>query len=625
MDCMSNDAIREVTVKKSARVGYTKMLLAAIGYFAEHKRRNQAVWQPTDEDAEDFVKTDVDTMLRDVDVMQRVMPSQRQRDSANTLRFKRFRGSVLHIRGGKSAKNYRRLTVDIAYLDELDGFDSDIQKEGSPVKLSLKRLEGATFPKHIRGSTPRTKHDSLIEACERDAERRFLFHTPCPECGEEHVVKWGGKDKPFGMKWSWGEPDRVRQLCPHCGTLYTQQDYLRVWHMGRWIDSDGIWIDPEGHFRTAEGARIAAPHSVAFHVWTAQSKQATWSQLATDFEEAVDKAKAGDKNDLKTFINTTLGETYEEEVQQADFNVLKQRAEDYPLGICPRGVLLLTAGVDVQDRRFEISVWGWGRGEESWLVDHQVLEANPADQADWDRLDAYLKTRFPHASGQTLPIEAVGVDTGGHFTHEVYNFCRVRSVRRILAVKGADKPGQPVKGRASLQDVNYRGAILKAGVRLYFVGTDTAKDTIFGRFDILRHGPACIHLCKHLPDEWFEQLTAEARVPQKVAGGREVFRWVKRRPRNEALDCYVYALFAAHVMDLPRYTDAMWARIEERVNPMQGALLRQAIEPVETPAQAASEAHETPENRPVAALIAAKPARMKAKPQQNFVTGWRRG
>ena len=65
MACISNNDIREVDFMKSARVGYTKMLLAAIAYFIEHKRRNQALWQPTDGDSDEFVKTELETMLRD--------------------------------------------------------------------------------------------------------------------------------------------------------------------------------------------------------------------------------------------------------------------------------------------------------------------------------------------------------------------------------------------------------------------------------------------------------------------------------------------------------------------------------------------------------------------------------
>ena len=97
MACISNDDIEEVTFIKSARVGYTKMILAAMGYFADHKRRNQVVWQPTDDDAEDFVKSELDPMLRDVPVMRKVFPAYLARHKDNTLSNKKFVGSILRV------------------------------------------------------------------------------------------------------------------------------------------------------------------------------------------------------------------------------------------------------------------------------------------------------------------------------------------------------------------------------------------------------------------------------------------------------------------------------------------------------------------------------------------------
>lgn len=191
MACISNDDIEEVTFIKSARVGYTKMILAAMGYFADHKRRNQVVWQPTDDDAEDFVKSELDPMLRDVPVMRKVFPAYLARHKDNTLSNKKFVGSILRVRGGKAAKNYRRFSADVGYMDELDAFDGDVEKEGAPPILAAKRLEGATFPKFICGSTPKLKGFSLIEERFDQAEERFTFQIPCPHCGERHALTWG--------------------------------------------------------------------------------------------------------------------------------------------------------------------------------------------------------------------------------------------------------------------------------------------------------------------------------------------------------------------------------------------------------------------------------------------------
>lgn len=588
MDCMSNDEITEVTVMKSARVGYTKMMLAAIGYFAEHKQRNQAIWQPTDDDSDDFVKTEVDPMLRDVRVMQRVFPEYLSRHRNNTLRQKTFLGSILHLRGGKAAKNYRRISVDVAHLDEVDGFDSDIEKEGSPVNLSRKRTEGATFPKQILGSTPKLKHFSLIESREQEAEKHYKFKIPCPMCEAVQELRWGGKKFAYGFKWIDNNPETVAHVCEECGGAYTQAQYIGVSKQGKWIDQDGGSIGNDGKFYNAQGEEITPPRSVGFHIWTAYSPMTSWGQIVREFLSAKTKAKTGDKSELKTFVNTTLGETWEEEIEQTDSNALMNRAEPYPLRVMPYGCLVLTAGVDVQDNRFEITVWGFGRGEEMWLIDFVVLQANPADERDWEKLDTYLDTKFKHESGQMVGIEATGIDTGGHFTHQVYDFCRKRTKKRIYAIKGDSKQGSPVKGKASMQDVNWRGQIIKKGVKLWMVGTDTAKDLLHGRLQVLENGPGKIHFSNELPAEFYAQLTAEVRVLQKTSSG-EKYRWVKRAQRNEVLDCTIYAIFAAHMLDLHRFTDKMWQRITDAVQPMTADLFSNPIAPTATTATTANE------------------------------------
>ena len=579
MDAMSNDAIEEVTIRKSARVGYTKILLAFAAYNAHQRRRNQGIWQPTDEDADDFCKTELEPMLRDVSVMADVFPTHLQRHKDNTLKQKRFLGSVLHLRGGKAAKNYRRLTLDVVMLDELDGFDLDIEKEGSPVKLASKRLEGATYPKLIGGSTPKIKGFSHVESREDQADKFFQFYIPCPHCGGEHTLTFGGRDEPHGFKWRDNDPETVAHLCPHCGVLMTQAQYFTVWKLGRFMASDGTWIDPhvpddkEQVFRDSTGMEIAAPRHIAFHIWTAYSPQAAWSGIVREWLSAVAKLRAGDKGEVKTFTNTTLGQTYEEEVEQADENELKKRAEPFKLRTCPRGVLVLCAGVDVQDNRFEVTVWGFGQEEEMWTVDYTVLEANPALDADWAKLDEYLRSTFQHESGQMLGLEAVAVDTGGHFTHQVYRFCRARVRRRVFAIRGEPRMGMPIKGRGSMVDVNDKGKIIKKGVKLWHVGTDTAKDLFFGRLKVMESGPGRVHFSNELPDSFFSGITAEARVLQKTAQG-EVHRWVKHKSnaRNEPLDTTVYAIFAAHAIDLHRYTAKMWERLRSVVEPSNGDL-----------------------------------------------------
>lgn len=567
MDAISDDEIEEVVLFKSARTGYTKMILAAMGYFAQHKRRNQGVWQPTDDDSDDFCKTELEPMLRDVPIIASVFPGFMEKSKENTLKQKKFLGSILHLRGGKAAKNYRRLSIDTAFIDEVDGFDTDVEKEGSPIKLVYKRVEGATFPKLVIGSTGKIKGLSMIEARFNEAALRFFRRVPCTSCGVMIALQWGGKDKPHGFKWYNDDPNTVGHVCPHCGGVMTQAEYLAIAKQGRWIAQDGTWIDEATNtYRDADGNPVPKPKHVGFHVWTAYSEMTTWAKIVTEFMSAMNKAAAGDVSELKAFVNTTLGETWEEKGERADEHVLRERAEPYRLRVVPRGGLVLVAGVDVQDDRFEIVIWAFGRGEEMWAVDYTVIDANPADPGDWDKLDAHLCMVFPHEGGGHIGITAAAIDTGGHFTHEVYNFCRIRTARRIYAVKGENLEGQPVKGRASKVDVNDRGKVVRKGVKLWYVGTDTAKDLLLGRIGVQRPGPGYVHFSKDLQLEFYHQLTAEQRIKVKTSSG-ERYRWVKTRARNEVLDCTVYAIFASHMLDLHRYTERQWSALQEKVCP----------------------------------------------------------
>ena len=248
-------------------------------------------------------------------------------------------------------------------------------------------------------------------------------------------------------------------------------------------------------------------------------------------------------------------------------------------------VCALTAGVDVQDNRLEVGVYGWGPGEEVALVDHQVIPGDPAQADLWERLDAYLAGRFRHLRGGTLGIEAVAIDTGGHFTHTVYQYVRDRSpgrriesggvtwVQRVFAIKGLDRPGMPVKGKGSPVDVNWRGKIVQRGVMLWMVGTNSAKDWWYSR---LRHetpGPGFVHVPADVATEWCEQMTVESRVQARTARGVRMVWACPPGKRNEAWDCAVYALFASHALGLDRYTTAMWERMAERIAPRQADLL----------------------------------------------------
>ncbi len=190
LNMMGNDAIQELDIFKSARVGYTKLIMAAVAYMVEHKRRNQIIYQPTDTAAKEFMKAHVQPMIRDVKPVRALASWYGRRHPDNTQHNKTFDNRrQLWVMGGAAAKNYREKSVDTVYIDELDGFDEDVEGEGRPDHLANKRTEGSYFRKLICGSTPTTEHGSLINARANSADCLLRCHIPCPHCGHaQHLV-----------------------------------------------------------------------------------------------------------------------------------------------------------------------------------------------------------------------------------------------------------------------------------------------------------------------------------------------------------------------------------------------------------------------------------------------------
>jgi phage terminase large subunit GpA-like protein len=586
LDAMGHRDIEIVAIKKAARTGYTKCLLAAIAYFSIRDKKNICVWQPTDSDASEFEMTEISPMIRDIPAFKRIFPDMGKKSPNNTHSFKKFTGSLLYIRGASSARNFRRISVSCCICDEISSFSSDIDSEGSPRQLVFKRLEGATFKKMIIGSTPKLRYTCEIDAAVQEVDKVFRFAVPCPHCHEIQVLEFGDKHSGHGLKWFNGDAETACYCCKHCSGIFIQSDYLKIWHLGRWVADDGTWYDhADGTFRDRSGDKVLAPRTVGTtNLWTIYSPQSTWVEIVRSYLAAVKKAKHGDNSDLKTWKNTTQGEVFEDAHDRTDAQDLKSRAEDYPLGIAPRGALILLGGVDVQKDRFELCVWGFGRGEEMFIIDYHVIDADPSNQAEWAKLDNFLVHRYPHAAGTNLHIEHCGIDTGGLFTHQSYQYIRERkggsgwmvegrNYPQLYALKGSSNNNQAIVTRGKLVDVNSGDKLIKSGVKLFMVGVDVAKNTLHGRLGVADPGPGYVHFSKSLPDSFFEQMTAEVRVMKQTTRGT-IASWVLKRSgaRNEAWDCTIYAMWCAAHIALHRKTAAEWAAMENVVQPNQMSL-----------------------------------------------------
>lgn len=565
---MGHDGIPWVVLRKPARVGYTKMLSAYMAYRIEHQKRNVAIWQPTDGAALEFAQDEINPLLEYVPVLAQASLANlnNPKDPRNKHDRKEFKAATLHIKGGRSADNYRRITVDDVILDELDAFDrnvraSDGKYEGSPVDLAKVRNTDSMFRKTILGSTPTETGMSMIDEELGLCAQVLEFHVPCPHCGHAQTLQWGepGNDTP-GIKWKKGDIDSVHYLCVRCTKPFRWHDMVEQSRDGVWASRE-MWLDTsrDGTFHSvANDQEVKAPESVGFAYSTLISPLFTWRDMLNEFLRAQETLKAGDKEKMRTWVNTRRGETFQEiAIERMDHNVMLTRCEKYNAPV-PLPVSVLTAAVDIQGNRVELEFKGWGPGEESWGIqvirilgdtsvfpdleeDGKTWAAGWTDNV-WVKLDAALRRQFKHEAGGVMGATVVFIDSG-HQAQNVYKFCKRDGVFYI-----------PVKGQQDGPVFTPRTKFTTDGVLLTLVGQNNCMDMLYQRYmigldedpSISRHGKC--HWPADRPmeynAEYFEQMTVEHRE-KRVRHGRPYMTWITppNKP-NEISDLQKYNLAA---------------------------------------------------------------------------------
>jgi phage terminase large subunit GpA-like protein len=571
---------RRVVFMKGAQVGATEGGNCWLGYIMHHVPAPVLAVQPTVELAKRFSRQRIDPLLEETPALRERVAPARARDSGNTQLSKEFPGGILVLTGANSAVGLRSMTARFLFLDEVDAYPGDVDGEGDPIALAEARARTFGWRRKVYlVSTPTIAGASRIER-EFEATDQRRYFLPCPECGHEQWLRF---DR---LRWEWGAPHTVAYHCEGC-------DHPILEHHKTAMLAAGTWR------ATAEASD---PHAVGFHISALYSPIGwlSWEQIARDWEAA-----QGDGRAIKTFKNTVLGETWQEPGEAPDWQRLYDRRETWAPGTVPQGGLFLTAGVDVQRDRVEASIWAWGYGKQSWLVDHRVIPGNPFHRAVWDELRALLNETWRHDSGQQLGISMTAVDSGdGMTTAEVYAFVRRAGSTRVIAVKGQDALRQAV-GLASKTEVRRNGTRL-GGLKVWPVGSSYLKGETYGWLKLDRpteesgedYPAGYVHLPSHAAGEEFcKQLTAEQLVIRAGRNGFRKMEWVKTRERNEALDCRVYARAATAAMGMDGWGDGRWDRMADgmaSVPPLPPTASAAAVASPAQPTQPARQEAQTP-------------------------------
>jgi phage terminase large subunit GpA-like protein len=500
-DAISDPLIERVSVVKSARIGYTTLLVGALGNHVVNDPAPVLFVLPTEDDCRQFVVSNVEPTFAASAILDGVLSGDLKEKNRNTMLSRRFPGGSLKVVAAKAPRNLRGHNVRILVMDEIDGMEPTA--EGSPIRLAEGRTTQFDDRKIIIGSTPVFEESSLVLAAYSKSDQR-IFEVRCVECDDYSEIKW--KD----IHWPEGKPEDAAWCCPGCGCVIEEQHKPSMVAKGRWRATRP---DVKGH----AGFRINSLVSPLAN--------AAWGKLAAEFVAAKDKPE-----ELQTFVNLMLGEGWKEHGDALDDAALAAKAEPFSLDMLPEAVLAITAGVDVQRKdRLEVTFIGWAEDGTAYVLGHRVIWGAPTDDETWRELDEMLKQRFQHPFGGKLGIDAVACDSGdGETMADVYGFCFPRSRRRIFAIKGA--PGKRPWIERSKQKVK--------GGWLMIVGVDGIKSALMNR---LRRGNT-IRFSNSLPASWFEQLASEQVVVRYTRGQPvRMFERIKGR-QAEALDCTVYAM-----------------------------------------------------------------------------------
>lgn len=554
MNAFTEPGIHRVVVKSSSQIGKSDMMNNVIGRFAHLDPCAIMMIQPTIDMAQDYSKTRIASMIKDTKVLNNLFYDVKSRDANNTILSKVFPGGRLIMCGANSPAGLASRPIRILLADEVDRFPDSAGTEGDPVDLAAKRM--TTFWNSCMGlfSTPTNEGSSRIDE-EYLAGTQEEWQHKCPNCGEYHLLRhidmtvdYKEIKTPSGKKTV--IVNDVKWRCPHCGFSFSEKEMKQT---------------PQKYIsRNADALKNGIR---SFFVNGFTSPWMTWTRIMREWLEA-----KGDPEREKVIMNTVFGESYKQKGAFEDEQIFLRRRESYGAEL-PDGVLLLTAAIDTQDNRLEYEVVGWGKEEECWGIRKGIVLGAPNQARTWKEIDNILDKTYHFADGKGLKVVRTFIDSGGHYTSDVYNYCQKNFHKQRFAIKGRGGPGIPLIYKIAKAN--------NAKAPLILLGVDDGKQQIMDRLSIDSPGPLYFHFpqdegIKELSnrgydDLYFKGIISEHKKVYKRNGVlREVWETTKN-VRNEPLDLRNYNLACMKSLKPD------WDKLEMLVNGMSETEIKRSV------------------------------------------------
>ncbi|MBR3743189.1 MAG: phage terminase large subunit family protein [Clostridia bacterium] len=540
MDSFTQPGIWKIAIKASAQVGKTELELNMMGRAIDVDPGPILFVQPTDNFAEDFSKRRVAPMIRACRVLKNKVYEAKSRDSGNTITMKTFPGGSVAFTGANSPTELAGRPVRYVFMDEIDRFPASAGTEGDPLQLAERRTETyKSNRKIVLTSTPTVKGASKIERAYMTGTQEE-WHTECPHCHNFSYIKFDhikfdkeeyqdeNGEKNFHVR-------NVRWKCPVCERETGEYDTKR--QPAKWVAKNPKAIET--------GVR-------SFQLNAFMSPWSDWVDICRMFLRSKD-----DPELLKVFVNTVLGETWEVRDRSGVPEKLYGRREIYGAEV-PPGALVLTMGLDTQDNRLEYEVVAWDRDEQSWGISRGIIPGRADASGVWEEVDELMEREWKLQNGMALRVMAAFIDSGGHFTQDIYRECakRYRAGRKIFPIKGEGGEGKEYV-RLMKKDNG------KTQSPKFIIGVDSGKEAIMSASAVEDVGPRYMHFPRDYKAgydmEFFRGLISERMVIHRKMG-QAVTAWEKTYERNEPLDCRNYARAAY------RYFHWQFDKIEKALN-----------------------------------------------------------
>ena len=525
--CSPSSKYRRVILVKPAQSGGSEAcVLNTVGYTIDVNPRSMLVVFPTLDSCESFSKERLDPMIQAMPSLQEkiVDTSSARGGAASTVKKKKYPGGFLNMVGANSATGLSSRPVPIVIIDEVDLCIKNANKQGNPVKLALSRT--TTFPdkKEIILSSPSNDEGEagIIPFWEEGTQGKLERECPNINCRHYQVLDFSRMDI-----------DTATLSCEACGNFYPQ------W---KWQSRFFRW-----NYEVPDHTSIAS-----FWLTGLDSPWLDWKiDICEDYINCKKVEDHGDDSLMRVFVNSKLAKYFKRIGKRVDIDLYHERREVYECHVhgaeLPDGVVLVTAGIDVQDTFIAYDVTGWGKGKESWGIETGEFQGDPRvpETELWTQLDNFVFNRvWRYSDGTYCRTRLMFIDSGGHCTDDVYRYCKPRHPR-CFPIKGVGGPQPIVIGGGA----NRRRKVVE-GVWLIRVGVDTLKEEFHSRLSVANPGPGYCHWPQKengMPScgytlEYFEEILAEQRELTYDKSGFAKFAWTKNRTdANEAFDTRNYA------------------------------------------------------------------------------------